>query len=447
MEPALIAAYDRPVPRYTSYPTAAQFTAGVGPAEHARWLGEIAEASAALYLHVPFCRELCWYCACHTVAMRQPGTLAAYARAMEAELALAARASPGLVLDAIQWGGGTPSQLGPDRIVAVARRVSALFDRRADAEVSMEVDPRHCSAELVEAMATAGVTRASLGVQDFDETVQHAINRVQSYRATSDAVERLRSAGIARLNIDLVYGLPHQTPETVARTLDQAVALGPDRFAVFAYAHVPWMKRHQELIDPSVLPEASVRAEMADLVARRLIAAGYVRVGLDHYARRGDALARAGQGGTLRRTFQGYVAEASPWVVGVGASAISSLSGGYTQNAVDAGRYMAALEGGGFATARGIAIDAEDRLRGEIIGRLMCAYEADVADPCRRRGIAPAAFLASIEGLVALSRDGLIDLDGTHVIVTQRGRPLVRSICAAFDRYYTGASGRHSRAI
>jgi oxygen-independent coproporphyrinogen III oxidase len=447
MEPALLAAYDRPVPRYTSYPTAAQFTASVGAAEHARWLGDLAAGSAALYLHVPFCRQLCWYCACHTMAMRQEGTLQEYGALLQRELDLVAAAAPGVVLDAVQWGGGTPSQLGPPRILEIGRRIAALFDRRADAEISMEIDPRYCTSELAEAMAGAGVTRASLGVQDFDDAVQQAINRIQTLETTAKALQLLRSVGIVRANIDLVYGLPSQTPEKLARTLDQAIALGPDRFAVFAYAHVPWMKPHQKLIDAATLPDAPMRARMAALVAERLVAAGYLRVGLDHYARSDDALARATADGTLQRSFQGYVADGSRWVIGVGASAISSLPGGFSQNVVDAAQYMAVLETGRFATARGIAVDTEDRLRGEIIGSLMCSYEADVADVCRRRGVALEPFLESVRGLGVLQRDGLIEIDRGRVAVTDRGRPLVRSVCAAFDRYYTGAEGRHSRGI
>lgn len=447
MEPALLVAYDRPVPRYTSYPTAAQFTPAVGAAEHARWLGDLAGGSAALYLHVPFCRQLCWYCACHTMAMRQEGTLQEYGSLLQRELDLVAVAAPGVVLDAVQWGGGTPSQLGPQRIVEVGRRIAALFDRRADAEISMEVDPRYCTMEIAEAMAGVGVTRASLGVQDFDEGVQRAINRIQTLEITAAALQLLRSAGIERANIDLVYGLPSQTLDKLSRTLDQAIALGPDRFAVFAYAHVPWMKPHQKLIDAAALPDAPMRAQMAALVAERLAAAGYVRVGLDHYARPADTLARAMGDGTLRRNFQGYVADGSPWVIGVGASAISSLPGGFSQNVVDVAQYMAMLGAGHFATARGIAVDAEDRLRGEIIGSLMCSYEADVADVCRRRGVAPESFLGSLAGLGVLQRDGLVELDRGRVTVTDRGRPLVRSVCAAFDRYYTGAEGRHSRGI
>jgi oxygen-independent coproporphyrinogen-3 oxidase len=447
MDAPTVVAYDKPVPRYTSYPTAAQFDQKVGPAEQEMWLKGLKGAFAALYLHVPFCRQLCWYCACNTVAMRREETLDTYAQALIRELELVSQTAPDLGVGSVQWGGGTPSQLGASRLMSVGRRLAALFDRRSGAEMSMEVDPRFCDAEFVDAAAMLGVNRASLGVQDFDDSVQRAINRLQSFEVTAAALERLRGAGIRRCNIDLVYGLPQQTLETLSRTLDQALALHPDRFAIFAYAHVPWMKARQRLIDTETLPDATVRAAMAGLVSDRLVEAGYVKIGLDHYARPDDPLALAAASGRLRRNFQGYVADQSPWVVGIGASAISCLPQGYSQNAAQAAAYIGAVEQGGFATVRGVALEAGDRLRGEIIGRLMCGYAVDLARICRRHGIALATFLESISALPSLVSDGLVSMDGARLDVTDRGRPLVRSVCAAFDRYHTGAEGRHARGI
>lgn len=447
LDAATVAAYDRPVPRYTSYPTAAQFDRSVGPAQHEAWLKDLDGACAALYLHVPFCRQLCWYCACHTVAMRSEETLDSYAQALVRELELVSQAAPDLMVGAVQWGGGTPSQLGAARLVSVGRRAAALLDHRTGAEVSMEVDPRFCNAEIVDAMAALGVNRASLGVQDFDIAVQQAINRLQSPEVTAAAIERLRRAGIRRINIDLVYGLPRQTPATLARTLDQALALQPDRFAIFGYAHVPWMKARQRLIDMETLPDAATRSVMADLVSDRLVGAGYLRIGLDHYARPGDRLAVAATSGRLRRNFQGYVADESPWVVGVGASAISHLPRGYCQNAPDSPAYMGVVGQGRFATVRGIALSADDRLRGEIIDRLMCGYGVDLAGVCQHHGVTPQLFLETIPALPSLLSDGLVSMNGRRLDLTDRGRLLVRSICAAFDRYHTGAEGRHARGI
>jgi oxygen-independent coproporphyrinogen III oxidase len=447
MQAATLAAYSRPVPRYTSYPTAAQFHAGVGPLQHEAWLADLASTSATLYLHVPFCTELCWYCACHTVAVNREESLAGYARMLETEVDRVAAAIPDLVLGSIQWGGGTPSHLGTSRLVALAERLSSRFDRLSGAEISMEIDPRHCGDEVVDAMRRMGVNRASMGVQDFDPGVQRAINRLQSAEMTGDAIRRLRGAGIARINLDLVYGLPRHTLDSLSRTLDAAVALEPDRFAVFGYAHVPWMKARQELIDAATLPGATLRTEMAALVAQRLTEAGYVQIGLDHYARPRDPLATAAACGRLRRNFQGYVVSDSPWVVGIGASAISSLPRGFTQNAAAAGRYTALIETGTFATVRGLELSESDRLRGEIINRLMCVNSADLGDICRRHAVRPASFLAGIEELPRLVEDGLVVLEGERLVVTERGRPLVRCVCAAFDGHLAGGQGRHTQAI
>lgn len=447
MDARMIAAYDRPVPRYTSYPTAAQFKPSVGPADHAAWLAGLDGQTAAFYLHVPFCRKLCFYCACNTTAMNRPDTLERYAGALLAELERVACAAPAVAVGAVQWGGGTPSQLGPERLLRVGRRLAALFDVRSDREMSMEVDPRYCSVALADAMAALGVTRVSLGVQDFDLAVQEAINRLQSPSLTAAAIARLRQVGLRHFNIDLVYGLPRQTLETLSRTLDEAIALGPDRFAVFGYAHVPWMKPRQAVIDAATLPGPAERAAMADLVEQKLVGAGYLKVGLDHYARPGDALARAAARHRLRRNFQGYVADASPWVVGVGASAISCLPQGYTQNAADAASYMAVIDEGGLATVRGLAWTAGDRLRGDIIGELMCHFEVDLADICRRHDAPLQPLLSDVPGLASLIDDGLVSLDDARLTVTEQGRPLVRSICAAFDRHYTGGEGHHARAI
>lgn len=447
MDPAILAAYNRPVPRYTSYPTAAQFGPSVGAGDHAAWLADLDGKSAALYFHVPFCRHLCWYCACHTMAMRREGTLDAYAGTLLAELDKVARAAPGLRIDAIQWGGGTPGQLGADRLRRIGRRLDDLLVRSPDAEVAFEIDPRYCDEALASAFADLHVTRVSLGVQDFDPMVQRAINRPQSFEDTAAAVERVRHAGIDQVNVDLVYGLPCQTLESLDRTLEQAIDLAPARFAVFGYAHVPWMKPHQRLIEEAALPGLTLRGEMVELVSGRLTAAGYVHVGLDHYAQPQDPLARAAVDGSLHRNFQGYVTNGAPWVVGLGASAISSLPRGFSQNTADASDYMAAVAGGGFATARGLALTDDDRLRGDIIQRLMCQHSVDLEECCRSHHVDPRDFMDGISQLETLEHDGLVVSDGLQLVVTEAGRPLVRFVCAAFDRYYAGAQGRHASGV
>ncbi len=445
--PRGLAAYDRPVPRYTSYPTAAQFHGGVAPADHRAWLAGLSDARATVYLHVPFCRRLCWYCACNTSAMSRTQPLDDYAQALVREIDLVAEVVPHLLVGTIQWGGGTPSQLGAERLAQVSRHLAGRFDRASGAETSVEVDPRFCDEAFVAAMVDTGVTRVSVGVQDFDIDVQKAINRLQSVEVTGAAIGRFRDAGVRHVNIDLVYGLPRQTLESLSRTLDVALAIRPERFAVFGYAHVPWMKARQQLIDVSTLPGLPERAAMADLVAERLVAAGYSRVGLDHFALPSDPLASAASRGRLRRSFQGYVVEELPSVIGLGASAISSLPQGFVQNASDTKRYQSAVTAGLLATERGVATHAADRLRAEIIDRLMCNFAADMGEICRRHGVAVAPFLAGIEELPGLIDDGLVSRDGEWLHVTERGRPLVRFVGAAFDQYLATTKGRHSRGI
>ena len=447
MDAETIASYDRSVPRYTSYPTAAQFHGAVGAVQHKAWLGDLGRVCSTVYLHVPFCARLCWYCACHTAAMNRTESLGSYARALLKEIDLVAEAAPGLLVGQIQWGGGTPSQLGAANLVEVAKRLAARFDRRSGSETSMEVDPRFCDDTIVATMREIGVDRVSLGVQDFDLDVQTAINRLQSVEDTASAISRIRAAGIARINIDLVYGLPKQTLETLARTLDAALELAPDRFAVFAYAHVPWMKARQRLIDTESLPAAGARAAMAELVAERLVEGGYKRVGLDHYARPTDPLSTAADRGRLRRSFQGYVVVDQPSVVGLGASAISSLPRGYTQNVSDPARYQAFIEAGCFASVRGLEFTGADRLRGEIIEKLMCSFSVDLGDVCRRHGASTESFISKVADLPRLVSDGLVRREGETLHVTESGRSLVRFVCAAFDSHLAHADGRHSRGI
>lgn len=448
MDPELLQRYDRPVPRYTSYPTAAQFSSAVGPAQHAAWLRALPPGDVVTaYLHVPFCRRLCWYCACNTQAMNRAESLDAYAAALEREIDLVARTAPSPVIAAVEWGGGTPTHLGARRLARIGALLNDRFDRLCDAETSMEIDPRWFGEEDAAALREIGVTRASVGVQDFDSDVQRAIGREQSFEDTARAFERLRRAGIAGVNVDLVYGLPGQTLQSLARTLDLALSLAPSRLAVFGYAHVPWMKPHQRLIDAAALPGAAQRLAMTDLVAEATAARGYVRVGLDHYALPGDRLATASADGAVRRSFQGYVAAGAACVVGFGASAISSSPGGFSQNAADAADYMAKIGAGEFATVRGVALDDDDRLRGDIIAGLMCALRVDLGDRCRRRGADPRRFRAEIVRLGPMADEGLVRLDGWKVEVTERGRPFVRSVCAVFDRHHAPREGRHARGV
>lgn len=446
--------HDRPltldvnVPRYTSYPTAAQFSDAVGRERHAAWLSGAGQGRTALYIHVPFCRSLCWYCACNMQVVNRPDALADYAEILIREAALVASMTGAVSPVAVQWGGGTPTHLGPDLFRRTAEAIQRILPRAAGAEHSVEIDPRTFGPALAEALACSGVNRASLGVQDFDPEVQRAINRHQTPETTARTVDDLRRVGIDRVNIDLVYGLPCQTVGGLEHTLDETVALAPDRLAVFGYAHVPWMKAHQKLIPEDRLPDGDTRLRMTEAIARRLLDAGYVRIGLDHFARAGDSLAEAARHGRLHRNFQGYTDVEADATIGLGASAISDLPGGLVQNAVAVRDYARSIGDGRLATARGVARTGEDRLRGRIIERLMCDFRVDVADLACREGMDPAILEGVGPELRAHEAAGHLVLDGDRIEITPAGRPWARVIAARFDAWWRpSSSARHSRAV
>jgi oxygen-independent coproporphyrinogen-3 oxidase len=448
----LVARYDSRVPRYTSYPTAPHFSAAVGADAYAAWLAALpAEAPLSLYLHVPFCDRLCLYCGCNTGVVRQEGPRRAYAALLERELRMVAgcigrRAGVGQV----HWGGGTPTTLPADCLTGIMALIRDLFHLLPDAEVAIEVDPTALPPDRLEALAGMGVTRASLGVQDLDPGVQAAIGRVQTYEATEDCARSLRALGIGSLNLDLIYGLPRQTEESVVRTARRALDLDADRVAVFGYAHVPWMKRHQALIPEETLPTPPQRFVQQRAIAQVLEAdGGYLPVGLDHYARPGDALAIAAETRHLHRSFQGYTTDAAPALIGIGASSIGTLPQGYVQNASGVPAYTQAIREGRLATARGVELSGDDRLRRDVIERIMCDLRADLVALAAVHAADPSPLLASADGLGRFEADGLVRWDGQRVEVTEAGRPFVRSVAAVFDTYLVEnpAVRRHANAV
>jgi len=452
-ETELVARYDGRAPRYTSYPTPPYFTPAVGPEVYARWLGELPQdAALSVYLHVPFCERLCLYCACNTSVVRLESSLRAYARALMREIDRVAGLIGGRPrVSHVHWGGGTATSLPADCLIAIMGALRQRFALAADAEVAIEIDPTALPSDRLEAMAEMGVTRVSVGVQDFEPSVQRAIGREQSYGQTRDCVLAIRALGVRSLNLDLIYGLPFQTGDSVARTARLALELGADRMAVFGYAHVPWMKRHQALIPESALPGAVERFGQVKGIHRILTEeGGYLAVGLDHYSAPGDALAKAAASGRLRRGFQGYTADAAPILIGVGASAIGSLPQGYVQNASSAAAFMNAIGSGRLATARGVEPSADDRLRRDAIERVMCELKVDLDELAAAHDADPAPLKAAAEtGLMRFVADGLAEWDGRRLEVKERGRPFLRSIAALFDRHLAEAAApaRHSRAV
>ncbi len=449
MKPELLARYGAGnVPRYTSYPTAPNFSAAIGEREYRAWLGSAPpDAGASIYVHVPFCRSMCWYCGCHTTVASRADPVERYVAALEREAELVAGAAKARFrVRHVHLGGGTPTLMAPDRMIRLMSVLRSLFRFDRSAEVAIEIDPRTLDGAMAAALGAAGFTRASLGVQSFDPDVQQKINRIQSFDQTEAAASMLRRNGIGGLNLDLIYGLPLQTIESCAATVEQALRLAPDRFAVFGYAHVPSFKRHQRRIDAASLPGPAKRLAQFEAIAALLGAAGYVQIGLDHFARPQDSLARAAAAGRMRRNFQGYTNDDSPLLIGLGASAIGRLAQGYVQNVVVIGRYEQRVAAGKLPVERGCSLSPEDRLRGRIIERIMCDYEVDVGALCAGFGRNPDGLIKDAR-LDRLQLDGLIERSGTWVRVLPEARPLVRSVAAAFDSYLPGAEEFHARAL
>jgi oxygen-independent coproporphyrinogen-3 oxidase len=445
MSPELVKRYSAPVPRYTSYPTAPHFSADVGPDTYAAWLAELpAAARLSLYVHIPFCESLCWYCGCCTKAVRRYEPVADYLSSLYAEIGgIGQRIPTDHQVTHIHWGGGSPNILSAADIAALADAQRREFRVEEGAEFAVEIDPRGLDEDRIAAFARAGVTRVSVGVQDFDDKVQAAINRRQTFEETQRAIVAFRSCGIDAINIDLVYGLPHQTRDSVERTASKVLELQPNRIAVFGYAHLPSRLKHQALIDAGTLPGAIERFAQASRLGRILTTAGYVRVGLDHYALPGDPLASKG----VARNFQGYTTDHADALIGLGASAIGRLPQGYVQNHASVAEYARSVAAGGMATARGIALTEGDRMRGFVIERLMCDLTFPAHELRLRYGSACDELLREAEALMEADADRLIERDGEAFRVTDRGRPFVRTIAACFDAYLDTSDARHAPGV
>lgn len=449
MNKDLLAKYGGNVPRYTSYPTAAQFGDWISADHYAAWLGEIDDAEpVSLYLHIPYCHKLCWYCACHTNITARYSPIARYVELLKKEMELVSRRLKGRPkVSFIHWGGGSPNMLSPEDFKGLMAAINENFKISGTAENAMEVDPRSMTREKAEGYIKAGINRVSLGVQDFNPHVQKAINRIQPFEMTRDIVGWLRGAGIGSINFDLMYGLPKQTLEDVIRNVDRAVELWPDRLAVFGYAHVPWMKSHQKMINEQDLPTSGVRLEMADALSKRLVEHGYIQIGIDHFAKPGDALTRACLAGTLHRNFQGYTTDTATTLIALGASSISRLPKGFVQNTTSMKDYANTIGNGDLATVRGVYVTREDHWHWAVIEQLMCQMRVDLKKVCQNMEIPPNSFSPEIFALRELEDDGLVKHRGTTFEVTRKGRPYVRSIAAIFDQHLQDNTSRHSKVV
>ncbi|WP_294444435.1 oxygen-independent coproporphyrinogen III oxidase [uncultured Sphingomonas sp.] len=430
----------RAVPRYTSYPTAAEFTNGVGPEDMAAALASLEQGTpVSLYVHIPFCRTICWYCGCNTGAANRTARLDAYLARLHEELEMVAAALDGRAqVNRIAFGGGSPNAITPAAFAGLMRHIEDAFGARG-AIRSVELDPRGFDAAWADALGKARVTRASLGVQTFDPALQAAIGRIQPTEDIARTTDWLRGAGVSSINFDLMYGLPGQDEAILAATLDTAIALAPDRLSVFGYAHVPHLIPRQRQIDARALPDVRARFNQAWQAHHRLTGAGYQPIGFDHFALPDDDLARAAAAGRLKRNFQGFTEDQAEVLLGVGASAISQFPDRLLQNAKNAGRWHAALAAGRFATDRGLRRTAQDRVRARAIEAILCQGSADLADVPERGLIA--GRLAPFEQL------DLLAWHGTRVVLAPDALPYARAIAAALDSYRGEDMARFSNAV
>ncbi|MGI1660857.1 oxygen-independent coproporphyrinogen III oxidase [Palleronia sp. KMU-117] len=438
--------FDARVPRYTSYPTANHFAPSVGPREMGQWIMSIApDSQISLYLHIPFCRRLCWFCACRTQGTASAKPLAGYLETLKRELRMVSDKLPqGVSLGRLHWGGGTPTLLAPDMIRDLAGAVTAAIPFAEGAEFSVEIDPNEIDAARLDALAEMGMNRASIGVQDFDDLIQKTIGRPQSFDITKEAVDMLRDRGIRSLNIDLLYGLPHQTDARIADSVQKVLSLSPDRVALYGYAHVPWMARRQSLIPTEALPAPEARLGLYDTARELFLWDGYAEIGIDHFARPGDGLEVAAREGRLRRNFQGYTDDQFPVLLGLGASAISRFPGGYAQNAAATSKYQEAIQAGRLATVRGHVFSDEDILRSAIIEDLMCAFAVDYAAVAARTGREPREVAERLKGVEA-AFPGMLGHSADGLTIRPEAHELARMIARYVDAY--AASDGHSSAI
>lgn len=433
------------LPRYTSYPTANHFNSAIGPADYKSWLADLCnDVALSLYVHIPFCEALCWYCACSTKATHRYHPVADYLEALETEVLSVSELIPRRHrLTHLHWGGGSPDILSARDIRRLGASLNSSFEIPPGTEFAVEIDPRLMTAEKADSMVEIGVNRISIGVQDFDPAVQKAIGREQDYETTSKAIGLFRDRGVHSVNVDLVYGLPHQTERSLDRTIQQVFELSPDRIAVFGYAHVPHRASNQKLIDASALPAPAQRYSMARRVAELIGQAGYRPIGIDHFARSEDSLATR----RLRRNFQGYTTDSADVTIGLGASAIGRLPGGYVQNAVAASDYARRVQQAGLATVRGWALTREDRLRAFVIERLMCDFNFSSHGLADRFGEAASDLLREAEAIISEDVDGFVQRTDDGFCLTPRGRPFVRNFCARFDAHLSGVADRSKHSL
>lgn len=443
---ALLERYDRPGPRYTSYPTAVEFHDGVGEEQYRERLALVnadAEAPLSAYAHFPFCEERCAFCGCNVIITRHRDVAAEYLGALEQEIDLLAAALPDRrTIAQMHWGGGTPTYYEADQLGRVFDRIRRHFTFTPDAELGIEIDPRVTSAAHLGRLSALGFNRLSMGVQDFTPEVQIAINRVQSYDLTRTLMDEARAVGFSSVNVDLIYGLPNQTVESFRRTLDQTIAMRPDRVAAYSFAFVPWMRAHMKHLVHEEMPSARMKLELLAVTIDAFVGAGYRQIGMDHFALPSDDLGAAVDRGTLHRNFMGYTVQKTHDMVAVGVSGIGEVQRAFVQNTKKLPEYYAAVRAGRFAVVRGYELSSDDNLRRHVISALMCDFRVDIRDVEERFGVRFADYfdveLGELTGADSPATDGLLTVSRDAIDVTPLGRLFVRNVCMVFDRYLRG---------
>lgn len=441
--------YDLRVPRYTSYPTSPHFLDTKTDTDYRAWLKDLdPDVGVSLYIHIPFCDEMCSFCGCYTKIVKRYDPITEYLTYVHKEIELLADALPArMTAKHVHWGGGSPTMLKAEDWRSIIDKLKHHFDIDENSELAVELDPRTATEDYVKAISEAGINRASIGVQDFHEEVQVAINRIQPFDVTKNVVGWLKKYGIHSINFDLLYGLPFQTTERVLDMVDRAVSLDPKRFAVFGYAHVPWMKSHMKLIPEEALPNAKERWEQMEAAANRLVEHGFVKIGLDHYARPDDEMTLAMNEERLHRNFQGYTVDNNPVMLPLGASSIGQTPSGYIANVQPLRDYKRMIDDGILPIGRTRELTSEDILRRAVIEQIMCNMKVDLPKMCREHNVAEDFFAAEEESLRPLVEDGICTLENGVLTLPEEGRPLMRMVASMFDTYLQKGQKKHSRAV
>ncbi|MAD74688.1 MAG: oxygen-independent coproporphyrinogen III oxidase [Rheinheimera sp.] len=447
-DPKLISKYNINGPRYTSYPTALALNNSFDPALIKTAIAQ-SPNELSLYLHIPFCHKLCYYCGCNKVITRHQYKADNYLNALAQEMALYAPLLRSKQINQLHLGGGTPTFLTEVQLSRLMDLLHQNFAINNDAEISIEIDPRSCSDNKLRHLRTLGFNRVSFGVQDLDEKVQIAINRVQDTDLIRHQVQLSRELGFNSINLDLIYGLPFQHPASFTETVDEIIRLNPHRISLFSYAHIPERFAAQRKIADSSLPDAQLKLELMQLAIERFVASGYQFIGMDHFARPDDALAKAQQAGKLQRNFQGYTTAGQDALIGLGVSSISQVSGVLWQNSKELPAYYAAISSGQLPTERGFSLNSDDKVRAALISQLICHFELDIEAYSQKWCIDSFwyYFAEALERLKPFMEDGLVEVTAGRIKVTDNGRLWVRSICACFDAYLTQGQQRYSKVV